>query len=129
MNKYLILIVLFFPLMAWAQQEVNIQHNKTAQCMQSINQDAIKALEKETKTFDAEMEKLCRFGNEYEAKKKNKQFRKKMFSNSTFKTINKCMKDLPEQMKGMVPNTGIKADTIIKKYNTKNACDGIKKSS
>ena len=129
MKNYPIFILLFSPLIALAQQEVNAQHATTAKCMQSINQDAIKTLEKETKRFDAEMEKLCRFGNEYEAKKKNKQFRKKMFNNSTFKTMNKCMKSLPEQMKGMIPNTGIKADAIIKKYNTKNTCDGTKKTN
>ena len=127
MKKLFVTILLLLPVGAIAQgmnqQDMMVQMQEMGACMQSIDQKELKALEKDTDKFEAEMKGLCKDGKRDEAQKKAIEFSKKMMNSSALKTMIKCTEKISATMKEMMPNMDPKE--IAKDYSNHHVCDEI----
>jgi len=130
MKRLLMTILLLSPVAAIAQgmnqqdmQNMMAQMQEMAACMQTIDQNEIKALEKETNQFEAEMKGLCKDGKRDEAQEKAIEFSKKMLNSPALKTMRKCTEKMSASMKGMMPN--MDPEEMAKDYSNHHVCDEI----
>ncbi len=123
MNKFIVTMLLLFPAVTLAQQDMMAQMQEMSLCMQSIDQKELKALENDSNQFSTEIKELCDAGKHDEAQEKALKFSRKMMDAPVLKTMRKCMEKLPDSMKGMMPN--MDPEEIVKDYSKHNVCDEI----
>ena len=130
MKRLLITICLLSPVTALAQdmnqqdmQNMMAQMQEMAVCMQTVDQNEVKALEKDTKKFEAEMKGLCKDGKRDEAQEKAVEFSKKMLNSPALKTMRNCTEKMSASMKGMMPN--MDPEEMAKDYSNRHVCDEI----
>ena len=130
MKKLFITILLLLPVAAVAQdmnqqnmQNMMAEMQEVGVCMQSIDQNELKALETDTNKFLAEMKGLCKEGKRDEAQEKAIVFSKEMMSSSTIKALRKCTEKMSATMKGMMPT--MDTEEMTKDYNNRHVCDEI----
>jgi predicted lipoprotein len=122
MKKFFATILLLLPMAAIAQ-DMMVQMQEMAVCMQSIDQKEMKALGEESDAFEKEMKGLCNAGKRDEAQSKAIEFSKKMLNSSAIKTMVKCTEKIPASMKQMMPN--MDPEEIAKDYRNHHVCDEI----
>ena len=103
------ILLLLMPMITVAQdyqgmnkedmQKMMQQMQEMQNCMQSIDQAKLKALEQRSNQFGAEIESLCANGKRSEAQDKAMSYSKKMMKDPTMQTMRKC----GEMMKGKMP--------------------------
>ena len=130
MKRLLMTILLLSPIAALAQnmnqqdmQNMMAQMQEMAACMQTVDQNEVKALEKETNEFEAEMKGLCKAGKRDEAQEKAIEFSKKMLNSPALKTMRKCTEKMSASMKGKMPN--MDPEEMAKDYSNRHVCDEI----
>ncbi len=127
MKKFVIVAFLLSPAAALAQQGINPemmeQLQKMATCVSAIDQNEMKALEKESKKFEAEVKGLCKSGKRDKAQKRAIEFSKKAINSPALITMRKCTENISSSLKGMMPN--ISPEKIMKDYSSKHVCDQI----
>ena len=123
-------IFLLSPVAALAQgmnqqdmENMMAQMQEMAACMQTVDQNEVKALEKETNEFEAQMKGLCKDGKRDEAQEKAIEFSKKMLSSPAIKTMRKCTEKMTASMKGAMPN--MDPEEMAKDYSNRHVCDEI----
>ena len=123
-------ILLLSPIAALAQdmnqqdmQNMMAQMQEMAACMQKVDQNEVKALEKDAKKFEAEMKGLCKAGKRDEAQEKAIEFSKKMLNSPVLTTMRKCTEKMSASMKGMMPN--MDPEEMAKDYSNRHVCDEI----
>ena len=130
MKRLLITICLLSPVTALAQdmnqqdmQNMMAQMQEMAVCMQTVDQNEVKALEKDTKKFEAEMKGLCNDGKRDEAQERAIEFSKKVMNSPALTTMRKCTEKMSVAMKGMMPN--MDPEEIAKDYSKRHVCDEV----
>ena len=130
MKTLLFSMFFLFPVIAAAQQmsqedmqKMMAEMQEMAACMQTIDQNEIKALEKESNEFEAKLKGLCKSGKREEAQKKAIEFGKKTMNAPAIVTMRKCTEKMTASMKGMMPN--MDPDKIAKDYSNRNVCDEL----
>lgn len=128
--KKLFIAVLFFPVVAIAQgmnqqdmQNMMGQMQEMAACMQTVDQKEVKALEKDSKKFEAEVKGLCKDGKRDKAQERAIEFSKKVMNSQALTTMRKCTENMSASMKGMMPN--MDPEEIAKDYSKHHVCDEI----
>jgi hypothetical protein len=128
MKKIVLAFFLLTPLTAFSQagMDPNMMQElqQMANCMASIDQKEVKAMEKEAKKFEKKVKKLCKKGKRDEAQEKALEFSKKIMSSSALATMKKCTEKMPASMKGMIPD--MSAEKLAKDYENKHVCDEMK---
>ncbi len=120
MRKNLFLILLWLPVISFAEQDLMAQIQEMTKCMQSIDQKEIKALEKESDKFSKEIKQLCESGKKNKAQEKAMQFRKEMMHSNALKVMRQCIEKAPESIKGMIPKMDL--DEIVDDYSKESVC-------
>jgi hypothetical protein len=124
MKGIILTMFLLTPVAALAQgDDMMAQLQEMAACMQTIDQNEVKALEKDSKIFEKEVKGLCKDGKRDEAQEKAIDFSKKMLSSSVLVTMRKCTEKMPASMKGMMPDTD--PAKMAKDYSNKHICDEL----
>ena len=127
MKKLFVTILMFLPVSVVAQgmnqQDMMAQMQEMSVCMASIDQNELKALEKDTTKFEAEMKGLCKEGKRDEAQERAIVFSKKMMNSSTLKTMQKCTEKMSASMKKMMPD--MDPEEIAKDFSNRHVCDEI----
>lgn len=113
---------MLLPVSAVAQ-DMMAQMQEFSACMSSIDQNELKALEKDTTQFEVKMKGLCKDGKRDEAQERAIDFSKKMMNSSTLKTMQKCTKKMSASMKKMMPD--MNPEEIAKDYSNRHVCDEI----
>ncbi len=100
--RYLLVILVLFPVAAFAQSHQGMPPNmqqldmeqmqKAMACMQNIDMSALEGLEEEAKKIEAEVGALCRSGNRDEALDKVMAYGKEMMSKPELKKMRECGK-------------------------------------
>ena len=128
--KIFLILILFSPLTVNAQgmnqqdmQNMMGQMQEMAACMQTVDQNEVEALDKESKIFEAEMKELCNDGKRDEAQNRAIAYSRKVMSSQAFTTIRKCTENMPASMRGMMPN--MDPEEIAKDYSKHHVCDEI----
>ena len=127
-KKILLSIFLCLPVVGMAQQ-MNEQdmHKMMAEmtaCMQNIDQNEVKALEKDTKQFESEVKGLCKEGKRDEAQQQAIVYIKKIMNAPAWILMRKCTENImTASMKGMMPN--MDPEEIAKDYSNRVVCDEI----
>ena len=134
--RFLILILVLFPLIAFAQgqpgmpqmdmekmqkamQQMDIGKMQEAMaCMKDIDQSALEGLEKEGKKIEAELDSLCKSGNREEAQSKAMGYAAEMMSRPELIKIRECS----EIAAGMLPQMPF--DNFEEEMKDKHVCDG-----
>lgn len=106
--KLRIIVLLFIPAAALAQDLSSISESDMAammqkvqqmqSCMATVDQDELKLLERRSQQIHAEMQSLCTGGQRDEAQKKALSFSKEIAQSSALKTITKCGEGMGEMM-------------------------------
>ncbi len=122
MKKLFVTIFLLLPVGAIAQ-DMMAQMQEMAVCMQSIDQEKLKALGEESDAFEKEMKGLCNAGKRGEAQGKAIEFSKKMLNSSALKSLVKCTENVPASMKQMMPD--MDPEEIAKDFRDHHVCDEI----
>jgi len=104
-------------------QEIMQQLQKMVTCMAAINEKEMKALEEETKNFEAEAKGLCKSGKRDKAQELAMEFSKKVVNSPALITMRKCTEKIYESMKEMTPN--MEPGEIVKDYSKVHVCDQI----
>jgi hypothetical protein len=99
------------------------QLQEMAACMQTIDQNEIKGLEKKSKKFEKEVKGLCKKGKRDEAQETAIEFSKEMMNSPVLVTMRKCTEKMPASMKDMMPDTD--PAKMAKDYSNKHVCDEI----
>ena len=106
MKMSAIVLLLFFPIVAMAQNyqgmsEADMQKmmQEMQTCMQNVDQKKLKALEQRSNQFEAEMKSMCAGGKRDEAQAKAIAFGMEIRNDPTLQAMRKC----GEIMKGMMP--------------------------
>jgi len=94
-----------------------------ATCVAAIDQNEMKALEKESKKFEAEVKGLCKSGKRDKAQERALEFSRKVVNSPALITMRKCTENVSVALKGMVPD--ISAEKMAKDYSNKHVCDEI----
>ena len=130
MKILLVSLIFFFPVIVNAQQpsqqdmqNMMAQMQEMAACMQTIDQNELKGLEKEANKFEEELKGLCKSGKRDEANEKAIAFGKKTMESQALVTMRKCTEKMSESMKGMMPN--MDPETIAKDYSKGHVCDQL----
>ena len=130
MKKLFVTILLLLPVAAVAQemnqqnmQDMMAQMQEMSACMQSIDQSELKALETDTKKFEAEMKGLCKEGKRDEAQKSAIVFSKKVMKSSAVKDLRKCTEKASASIKEMMPT--MDTEEMMKDYSNHHVCDEI----
>ncbi|GMT39330.1 MAG: hypothetical protein IEMM0001_0065 [bacterium] len=127
MRKLIMVIFLFSPMAVLAQQGINPeimqQLQEMATCVATIDQNEMKALEKESNKFEAEVKGLCKSGKRDKAQKRALEFSKKIINSPALITMRKCTENVSASLKGMVPD--LSAEKMAKDYSNKHVCDEI----
>jgi hypothetical protein len=130
MKRLLMTIFLLSPAAALAQgmdqqdmQNMMPQMQEMAVCMQAVDMNEIKALEKDTEKFEAEMKGLCKDGKRDEAQEKAIEFSKKMMASPALTAMRKCTEKMAASMKGMMPN--MDPEEMAIDYSKHHVCDEI----
>jgi len=128
--KKLIVTMLLFPVVAVAQgmnqqdmQNMMAQMQEMAACMQTVDQNEVKALEKNSKKFETEVKGLCSDGKRDEAQQRAIEFSKEVMSSQALTTMRKCTENMSTAMKGMMPN--MDPEEIAKDYSKRHVCDEV----
>jgi hypothetical protein len=123
-------IFLLFPITVYAQamnqqdmQNMMVQMQEMAACMQTVDQNEVEALDKDSKIFKAEMKELCNNGKRDEAQQRAIAYSRKVMSSQAFTTMRKCTENMPASMKGMMPN--MDPEEIAKDFSKHHVCDEI----
>lgn len=123
MKKLLLTLLLLLPMATMAQQDMMAQMQEMAQCMQSIDENELKALENDAQLFETKIKALCNNGERDEAQQSAIEFSQKMMSSPVLESMRKCTEKMPESMKGMMPD--MNPDDIAKDYSNHHVCDEI----
>ncbi|GBE06973.1 hypothetical protein BMS3Bbin11_00345 [bacterium BMS3Bbin11] len=127
MRKLIMVIFLFSPMAVLAQQGINPeimqQLQEMATCVATIDQNEMKALEKESNKFEAEVKGLCKSGKRDKAQKRALEFSKKIINSPALITMRKCTENVSASLKGMVPD--MSTEKMVKDYSNKHVCDEI----
>jgi hypothetical protein len=100
-----VILLLLLPATVVAQNfpgmtEADMQKiQKMQSCIEKIDQEELKSIERRQNQFDAEVKALCAKGKRDEAQKKAILFEKEMMKNPVIKALSKC----GEIAKGMMP--------------------------
>jgi hypothetical protein len=100
-----VILLLLLPAAVVAQNfpgmtEADMQKiQKMQSCIEKINQEELKSIERRQNQFDAEVKALCANGKRDEAQKKAILYEKEMMKNPVIKALSKC----GEMAKGMMP--------------------------
>jgi len=123
------ILFLLMPLVTFAQgypsmneqdmQKMMQQMQKMQTCMQSVDQEKLKEIEKQSKKFEVEIESLCSSGKRDKAQKKAISFGEKMMKAPEIKTMQKCSKMMIDAMPDM-PFMDMDKD-----YSEHHVCDEI----
>ncbi len=123
-------IFLLLPITVYAQgmnqqdmQNMMVQMQEMAACMQTVDQNEVEALDKDSKIFKAEMKELCNNGKRDEAQQRAMAYSRKVMSSQAFTTMRKCTENMPASMKGMMPN--MDPEEIAKDFSKHHVCDEI----
>ena len=125
--RYLLVILVLFPVVAFAQSHQGMPPNmqqldmeqmqKAMACMQNIDMSALEGLEEEAKKIEAEVGALCRSGNRDEALDKAMAYGKEMMSKPELKKMRECGK----LAAGMLPQMPF--DTFEEEGKNTHICD------
>lgn len=128
MRKLAMVFFLLSSQAVFAQQgmdpEIMQQLQEMTACISTIDQDEMKALEKESKNIEAEVKGLCESGNRDKAQELVMEFRKNMVNLPALTTMRKCTEVMSGAMKGMLPEI-MSAEKMLKDYSDKHVCDEI----
>jgi hypothetical protein len=98
--------LLSMPLLAQAQTYPNMSQGdmqklqEMMMCMNSVDQNALKALEKRQQQFSTQVKSLCKQGKRDQAQQKAMKFASEMMQNPAIKQVKKC----GEMASSMLPN-------------------------
>lgn len=127
MRKLIMVIFLLSPTAVLAQQgispEIMQQLQEMATCVATIDQNEMKALEKESNKFEAKVKGLCKSGKRDKAQKLAMEFSKKIINSPALTTMRKCTENMSAALKGMVPD--MSTEKMVKDYSNKHVCDEI----
>jgi hypothetical protein len=127
MKKIFMAVFLLSPFAASAQQgmdpETMQKLQEMAACMAQIDQNEMKAMEKETEAFEAEAKGLCKSGKRDEAQKLAMEFGKKIVNSPVLVTMRECTEGLADSLKGMMPD--MSAEKMTKDFSNKHVCDDM----
>jgi len=123
------LVTVFFLLSSpavFAQQgmdtEIMQQLQEMVACAAAIDQNEMKAMEKESKKFEAEVKGLCKSGNRDKAQELAMEFSRKVVNSPAFITVRKCTENTSGALKGIVPDMS-STEKMAKDYSDKHVCD------
>ena len=122
MKKLFVTLLMLLPVSAIAQDMI-AEMQEMSVCMASIDQNALKALEKETVKFEGEMKGLCKKGKRDEAQERAVDFSREMMRSSTLKTMLKCTEKMSVSMRKMMPD--MEPEKMAKDYSNRHVCDEI----
>ena len=127
MKKIFVTILMLLAVSAVAQgmnqQDMMAQIQEMSACIESVDQNELKVLEKDATKFEAEMKVLCKDGKRDDAQDRAVVFSKKMMNSSILKTMRKCTEKMSASMKKMMPDMG--PDEIAKDFSNSHVCDEI----
>ncbi len=127
MKISLSILLLLIPMVAAAQnlqgmnneqmQKIMQQMQEMQACMQKVDKDKLKALEKRSKQFEAEVKSLCTNGKRDKAQKKAISFGKEIAKDPSMQAMRKC----GELSKGTMQNMPFMDQETD--YSKRHVCD------
>jgi len=87
------------------------------ECMQRVDQQQLKAIEKQQQQFDAEVRSLCKTGKRDQAQQKAMKYAKQMMNNPAIKAMQQC----GEIARGMMPDMPVMQ--IEEELDSQHVCD------
>jgi hypothetical protein len=139
--RHSILILILFPVVAFAQGNPNMPPNmpmdmeqmqrnmqqmdmgkmqEAMACMKDIDQSALKGLEEEGKKMKAEVEAMCKSGNRDGAQDKAMEYGKEIMNQPEMKKMRKCRK----MMAGIMPKMPF--ENFEEEGKNRHICDEFK---
>ena len=130
MKKLFFALMLGIPALAQAQnmseqdmQKMMASMQEMQACMQAIDQQALKQLEKDSEAIDAEIDQLCQAGKRDEAQDKALDYSRKMMQEPAVVQLRKCTENMQVAMQGMLPEQQPVFENLEEELKDKHICD------
>ncbi|MBF0266562.1 MAG: hypothetical protein HQL46_14955 [Gammaproteobacteria bacterium] len=127
MNIKLTLVVfltalIFSPTVFAQQGGFMMQMQNVSLCMEALNKEGLmQKLEQQGTQFSDKIEALCQQGKKSQAQALAIEFSKKIQSSEALNRINKCLNQIPESMRAMMPS--MIPEVIAKDLTQTNICE------
>lgn len=130
MKKLIFTLLLGAPALAPAQnmseqdmQNMMASMQEMQACMQSIDQQALKQLEKDSQALEAEIDQLCQSGKRDEAQQRALDYSRKMMQEPSVMQLRDCTEKMQDAMKGMLPEQQPVFENLEEELKDKHICD------
>ena len=106
-------------------QKMMLQAQKAQECMEKVDKNALEALERESKRFEAEVRSLCAAGKRDQAQEKAMAYGRKVSSSPVVREMKKCTEMMQGMMQDMMPGMDMRFMEEDSAESSRHICDSL----